>query len=166
MCIPKWALLHNKINAKTDKWKYSDTEATLIFVANWSKGSNFNLPTVQKIICLEIHGQKQTQRANLHQITFNTWTWKHFVNSHVCYCYKDYKFSISPKWQLYFLHEYGWGLLSGQCLTEKPGIILIQVQIPSAAKDFSPRANFQCRLSYSVHTALVCNCMHQHLCAC
>ena len=39
---------------------------------------------------------------------------------------------------IYFLHEYGWGLLSGQCLTEEPGIILIQVQIPSAAKDFSP----------------------------
>ena len=97
MCIPKWALPHNKFNAKTDKWKYSDTEATLIFVANWSKGSNFNLPTVQKIICLEIHDEKQTQRANLHQITFNTWTWKHFLNSHVCYCYKDYKFSISPK---------------------------------------------------------------------
>ena len=32
------------------------------------------------------------------------------------------------------------------------------------ARDFSPRVNFQCRLSYSVCTASVSNCMHQHLC--
>ena len=32
------------------------------------------------------------------------------------------------------------------------GTLRTEVQYPSAAKDFSPRVNFQCRLSYSVHT--------------
>ena len=66
-------------------------------------------------------------------------------------------------------HMYGGGDSSaGSCLTETPGAILTPVQVPGAgvARDFSPRVNFQCRLSYSVCTAPVCNCMHQHLCAC
>ena len=33
------------------------------------------------------------------------------------------------------------------------------VRVPGAARDFSPRVNLQCRLSYVVHTAPVCNCM-------
>ena len=49
--------------------------------------------------------------------------------------------------------------------TEKPGAILTQVRVPGVARDFSPRVNFQRRLSYSVCTAPVCNRMHQHLCA-
>ena len=32
------------------------------------------------------------------------------------------------------------------------GTLLTQVQFPDAAVDFSPRVNFQCRLSYGVHT--------------
>ena len=32
--------------------------------------------------------------------------------------------------------------------------LLRQVQFPGAARDFSPKVNFQCRLSYSVHTPL------------
>ena len=32
------------------------------------------------------------------------------------------------------------------------------------ARDFFPRVNFQCRLSYNALAALVCNRMHQHLC--
>ena len=47
--------------------------------------------------------------------------------------------------------------------TEKPGAILTRVQVPGAARDFSPRVNFLCRLSYGVRT--VCNRIHQHLCA-
>ena len=42
----------------------------------------------------------------------------------------------------------------------------ILVQFPSVTKDFSPRVKIQCRLSYGVRTALVCNRMEQHLCAC
>ena len=49
--------------------------------------------------------------------------------------------------------------------TEKPGAILTRVRVPGAAKDFSPRVNFLCRLSYGVRTAPVYNHMHQHLCA-
>ena len=86
----------------------------LSFAANWSKGSNFNLPTVQKIIRLEIHDQKQTERANLRQITFNTWTWKHFVKCHACYCYKDYKFSISPKCRFIFSMNMGGDCSAGR----------------------------------------------------
>ena len=38
---------------------------------------------------------------------------------------------------------------------------------PRRGKGFfvSPRVSFQCRLSYGVRTVLVCNRMHQHLCA-
>ena len=35
--------------------------------------------------------------------------------------------------------------------------------IAQCCKVFSPRVSFQCRLSYSVRTAPVCSCMHQHL---
>lgn len=41
--------------------------------------------------------------------------------------------------------------------------ILMQVQLPSEARDFSALVNFQCILSYGAHAALVCNHMHQHL---
>ena len=51
-----------------------------------------------------------------------------------------------------------------QCWTEKPGVILTQVQLPGAGGDFSPIVNFQCRLSYGVCTVPVH--MHQLLCAC
>ena len=50
--------------------------------------------------------------------------------------------------------------------TEKPGAILILVWVPSVARDFSPRVDLLCRISYSVHTAPTCNRMHQHLCGC
>ena len=42
-------------------------------------------------------------------------------------------------------------------------IVLTRVPVPGAARDFSPRDNFQCSLSYGVHTAPVRNRMHQHL---
>ena len=32
--------------------------------------------------------------------------------------------------------------------TEKPGATLTRVGVPDAARDFPPRVNFQCRLSY------------------
>ena len=31
-------------------------------------------------------------------------------------------------------------------------MLLMQVQFPGAARDFSPKVSFQCRLSYGVHT--------------
>ena len=46
--------------------------------------------------------------------------------------------------------------------TEKTGAILTRVRVPSASRDFSPRVNFQCRLSYG---ALVCSRMNESLCA-
>ena len=45
------------------------------------------------------------------------------------------------------------------------GAIRTRVSFPAAAKAFSPRATFQCRLSYGVRTVLVCNRVHQHVCA-
>ena len=50
-------------------------------------------------------------------------------------------------------------------LSKKTGAILTRVRVPGAARDFSPRVNFRCRLSYGVRTAPVCCRMHQHLCA-
>ena len=49
-------------------------------------------------------------------------------------------------------------------LTKKPGAILRQVQVPGAARDFSPRVSFLRRLTDGVRAAIVCNRMHQHLC--
>ena len=43
-----------------------------------------------------------------------------------------------------------WGAWIAQLVerpTEKPGAILTHVLVPGAAKDFSPRIDFQCRLS-------------------
>ena len=37
--------------------------------------------------------------------------------------------------------------------TQKPGAVLSRVRVPGAARDFSPRVSFQCRLSYGVRTA-------------
>ena len=34
----------------------------------------------------------------------------------------------------------------------RTGTLLTQVRFPSAARDFSPKVNFQCRLSYGVRT--------------
>ena len=36
---------------------------------------------------------------------------------------------------------------------EKPGAIVTRVRVPGAANNFFPRVNFQCKLSYGVHTA-------------
>ena len=46
----------------------------------------------------------------------------------------------------------------------RTGTPLRQVRYPDAARDFPPRVNSQCRLSYGVRTALVCNRTLQHLC--
>ena len=44
-------------------------------------------------------------------------------------------------------------LLLPTCPTEKSGAILTRVRVPGVARDFSPRVNFQCRLSCGVRTA-------------
>ena len=47
-----------------------------------------------------------------------------------------------------------------QLVEHRTGTPLTQVRFPGPAKDFSPRANFQCRLSYGVRThlcAIACN---------
>ena len=49
-------------------------------------------------------------------------------------------------------------------LSKKPGEPVKQVQIHSAAWDFSPRINVHNRLSYGVHTAPMRSHVHQHLC--
>ena len=41
--------------------------------------------------------------------------------------------------------------------------MLTRVRVLGAPRNFSPRVNFQCRLSYGVRTVPVCNRMHQHL---
>ena len=47
----------------------------------------------------------------------------------------------------------------------RTGTPLTQVRFPGAARDFSPRVNFQCRLSFGVRTPPVCNRMQLHRCA-
>jgi len=41
--------------------------------------------------------------------------------------------------------------------SEKPSAILKRVRVPDAATAFSPRVNFQCRLSYDVYAAPMYN---------
>ena len=61
-------------------------------------------------------------------------------STHTCWLYKD-----------------GAGMAQlVACPTEKPGTIPTWVRVPGVTRDFSPRVNFQCRLSYSVWAALVC----------
>ena len=43
-----------------------------------------------------------------------------------------------------------------QLVERRTGTPLGQVRFPGAARDASPRNNFQCRLSYGVRTPLVC----------
>ena len=45
--------------------------------------------------------------------------------------------------------------------TENLAAVLTRVRVPDAARDFPSRTNFQCRLSYGVRTAPVCNRIHQ-----
>ena len=47
----------------------------------------------------------------------------------------------------------------------RTGTLPTQVRLHSAAGDFSPKVNFQCRLSYMCPYTPVCNRMHLHVCA-
>ena len=47
-----------------------------------------------------------------------------------------------------------------QLVEHRTGTPLTQVRFPGAARDFSPRINFQCRLSYRCPCTPVYNCMH------
>lgn len=48
---------------------------------------------------------------------------------------------------------------------EKPGVILSWVQFCQYGKEFFSPSQLSGRLSYNVHTASMCSCVHQHLCA-
>ena len=53
--------------------------------------------------------------------------------------------------------------------TENPGAILTQAQFPGAARDFSPRVNFQCRLSGLMAFAqpqCAVTCINIYMCMC
>ena len=52
-----------------------------------------------------------------------------------------------------------------QLVERRTGTPLAQVQFPGAARDFSPRVNFQCRLSYGVSTP-PCAIARINICAC
>ena len=43
--------------------------------------------------------------------------------------------------------------------------LLTRIRFPGVAWDFSQRVNSQCRFSYGINTARMCDCTHQHLCA-
>ena len=57
-----------------------------------------------------------------------------------------------------------WWLSTPQCVSDANTLKRWDSSV--AARQPSPRVNFQCRFSYtySVHTAPACNCMHDHLC--
>ena len=50
-----------------------------------------------------------------------------------------------------------------QLVERRTGTLLRQVRFPGAARDFSPRVNFQCRLSYGVRT-LLCATAYINIC--
>ena len=45
-----------------------------------------------------------------------------------------------------------WGGDVAQLVERRTGMLLTRVRLPGAARHFSPRVNFQCRLSYGVRT--------------
>ena len=60
----------------------------------------------------------------------------------------------TQKWQQNSKTSSGWGEDVAQLVEYQTATPLRQVQLPSTARDFSPRVNFQCRLSYGVCTPL------------
>ena len=46
--------------------------------------------------------------------------------------------------------------------TKQPGATLTRVPVPDAVRDLSATVSFQCRLSYDIRIAFVCNRMRQH----
>ena len=52
-----------------------------------------------------------------------------------------------------------------QLVEHRTGTPPTQVRFPGAARDFSLRVNFRCRLSYGVRDTPVCNQMYKHLSA-
>ena len=48
----------------------------------------------------------------------------------------------------------------------KASAMLTRVRVPGAARDFCPRVNVQCRLSYRVCAAPMSKCTHHNLCVC
>ena len=70
--------------------------------------------------------------------------------------------------QLFFFFITIWRTFVGMYLSwleHRTVTPLTQVRFPGAARNFSPRLNFQCRLSYVCPYTPVCNRMHLHLCA-
>ena len=58
------------------------------------------------------------------------------------------------------------GLDVARLVEHRTGTPLTQVRLPGAARDFSPRVNFQCRLSYGVRTppcAIACMNIYAHV---
>ena len=53
-----------------------------------------------------------------------------------------------------------WGGGVAQLVERQTGTPLRQVRFLGAARDFSPRVNFQCRLSYGARTPPCAICMH------
>lgn len=47
-----------------------------------------------------------------------------------------------------------------------PFVVFVQPPTPWCGKDFFPKVSFQWKPFYGVCTALMCNCMHLHVCAC
>ena len=68
--------------------------------------------------------------------------------------------TIRTAWGLKLLQAKTGGGDVAQWVERRTGTSLRQVRFPGVARDFSPRVNFQNRLSYGVRTALVCNHMH------
>ena len=52
-----------------------------------------------------------------------------------------------------------------QLVEHRTGTSLTQVRFPGAARDFSPKVNFQCRLSYGVRTPRVQSYAFTSVCA-
>ena len=81
-----------------------------------------------------------------------------------CYCNLFYHKTTSYI-SFYFIKKKKVGGAVAQLVEHRTGTPPTQVRFPGAARDFSPRVNFQCRLSYGVRTPPVCNRVHSHLCA-
>ena len=78
-----------------------------------------------------------------------------FSHSQIAPCCKVFSPTVRlPRAARYFLPQSDCPVLQG---------IFSHSQIAPCCKVFSPTVSCQCRLSYTVRTAPVCSCMHQHL---
>ena len=92
---------------------------------------------------------------------FNIWAWESLANSLTSSCLRTRKLLMGPQAKILVVD----GDVA-QLVEHRTSTPLRQVRFPGAARDFSPRISFQCRLCYGVLTprcAIACINIFMHV---